>query len=479
MLTLDKNERLSTWERVIARIEEYVETLPDRPCVSSFEPGSLRALVGSVDFDAPMAPADAVDFIADALWRYQVHVAHPRYYGLFNPAPTTMSIAADALVAAFNPQLATWSHNPVACEIERHLVRSVAGLFGYPVEKIDGSFTSGGAEANHTALLTALVRAFPEYATAGLRALSGQPVLYASVESHHSIKKAARLCGIGTNAVRIIPVDRSLRMIPEQLARQIRRDRADGFLPFFVVATVGSTNAGVIDPLTQIADVAQAESLWLHADAAWGGAAVLVPELRSHLHGIERADSITFDAHKWLSVPMAAGMYFTRHDEILRKTFALSAAYMPTGWCDVGAADPYQQSMQCSRRFIGLKLFLSLLVAGWEGYERMLRHQTEMGALLRRGLRASGWSVVNDTPLPLVCFVDGTGPRGETEPYLKSVADVIVRSGKAWISATSIGGSRPALRACVNNHRTKRQDIEALVRDLDWAREQVRPCPST
>ncbi|UCE61189.1 MAG: aminotransferase class V-fold PLP-dependent enzyme [Phycisphaerales bacterium] len=473
MLTLDKNERLAMWDRVIAGIEDYIDTLPGKPCAMEFGHKELRDKIGSIDFNTPMTPAEAVDFAADALREYQVHVPHPRYYGLFNPAPATASIAADALVAAFNPQLATWHHNPIGCEIERHLIRSIAERFGYSPEETDGSFTSGGAEANHTALLTALVDAFPEYAAGGLRALDSQPVLYASAESHHSISKAARLCGLGAEAVRSVPVDQAFRMIPDELTKQIHRDRAEGLLPFFVVATIGSTNAGVIDPISAIADVARDESLWFHADAAWGGAAVLVPGLRSHLAGIERADSIIFDAHKWLATPMGAGMYFTRHPDILHRTFALSADYMPTGSREIDAADPYERSMQCSRRFIGLKLFLSLLVAGWEGYEKMIRRHVEMGDLLRSRLGASSWAIVNDTPLPLVCFVDDTGPCGDEEPRLKAIADEIVTSGRAWISSTRIGGSKPVLRVCIMNHRTVHDDIEALVHDLNRARDQI------
>lgn len=473
MLTLKKNERLATWNRVISKVEEYIDTVAERPCAPAFDPHSLRRLVESLDFGAPLPSIEAVDLVAEAFAKYQVHVSHPRYYGLFNPAPTTMSIAADTLVAAFNPQLATWSHNPLGCEIERHLIRSIGRMFGYAADETRGTFTSGGAEANHTGMLTALVHAFPEYAQHGTRALRGQPVIYTSAESHHSITKAARMCGIGTDAVRTVSVDQSYRMEPEELSRQIQRDRVDGFLPFMVVATVGSTNTGVIDSVAAIADVARTESLWLHADAAWGGAAVLVPELRPFLAGIERADSITFDAHKWLSVPMAAGMYLTRHPDILEATFALSADYMPSRPRGLDVADPYQQSMQCSRRFIGLKLFMSLLGAGWRGYGEALRHQTEIGDILRGELLASGWSIVNDTPLPLVCFVDRTNPQGDSETYLKSIADAIVSSGKAWISATRIAGTKPVLRACITNHRTERDHVAALARDLDWARKRV------
>ena len=508
MLELDQDSRAKLWDRLIAAVEDYTANLADHRCAPQVDPQAVRRLVESVDFAEPSDPVGALDFVVDALWKYQVHVPHPRYYGLFNPAPATMAIAGDMLAAAFNPQLAAWSHNPIGCEIERHLIRTIGHRFGYALDEVDGSFTSGGAEANHTALLTALVHRFPEYVTRGAPAIGGKPVLYTTEESHHSIAKAARLCGIGTDAVRTVLMDSSYRMIPEDLSRQIHRDRAADCLPFMVIATVGSTSCGVIDPIPPIADVARAESLWLHVDAAWGGAAALVPQLRHHVPDIERANSITFDAHKWLSVPMAAGMYFTRHPDILEQTFAFAADYMPGAPEGMTFSHPYRQSMQWSRRFIGLKVFMSLVVAGWEGYEKTIRHQVDMGDLLREKLRSSDWEIVNDTPLPLVCFVDQAPamsdspyggaplhpplPRGERAgsssrnagdsstqsdeegDYLEAIADTIVENGKAWISTARLGGSKTALRACITNYRTQRGDIEALVHDLNWARKHLK-----
>jgi glutamate/tyrosine decarboxylase-like PLP-dependent enzyme len=403
-----------------------------------------------------------------------VHTSHPRYFGLFNPAPTTASIAADTLVAAFNPQMAAWSHNPFAAEVERHLVRAFGERFGYQIEETDGTFCSGGAEANHTALLTALVQHFPAFAREGLRALPAQPVFYVSSQSHHSFLKAARLCGLGTDAVREVEVNEDSAMDAERLASAIKLDRASSSLePFMIVGTAGTTSAGVIDPLYAMAEMAHKQKLWFHVDAAWGGAAVLVEELRPFLNGIERADSITFDAHKWLSVPMGAGLYLTRHTQILEQTFSTMASYMPRESREFGVHDPYNHSMQWSRRFIGLKVFLSLAVAGWEGYAAAIRHQTAMGALMREELAASNWKVVNRTPLPVACFVDGTRPEGADATYLEEIAREVVTSGKAWISTTIIERERAVLRACVTNYRTQAEDVRALIESLNDARRKV------
>jgi glutamate/tyrosine decarboxylase-like PLP-dependent enzyme len=471
-LILDDKARGELWRRLVEAIETYLKGVGEARVAPALDVEAIRGALAPFDFERPVPPVEALDFAVESLWRWQVHTPHPRYFGLFNPAPATMGIAGDALVAAFNPQLAAWSHSPMAAEIEQHLIRALGGKFGFDPARVEGTFTSGGAEANHTALLTALTRAFPEIGRRGLLALRSQPVLYVSPEAHHSFLKAARLCGLGTEAVREVRVDSSLRMIPGELAARIAEDRTAGCSPFLVVATVGSTSAGAIDPVAEIAQVAEdVGGLWLHVDAAWGGAAALVPELRPVLAGVGRADSITFDAHKWLSVPMGAGMYLTRHPGILERTFRVDAGYMPREGTALPVADPYTHSMQWSRRFIGLKLFLSLAVAGWAGYEEAIRRQTAMGDRLRERLAAEGWTIVNDTPLPVACFVDA-GREGRSAAFLEAVAADVVASGEAWISTVSLGEAGAALRACITNYRTGPEDVDALVAALARARSR-------
>jgi glutamate/tyrosine decarboxylase-like PLP-dependent enzyme len=479
MLMQDAEDRRALWDRLVAAIESYLTGVGDArvaPDVDTAAIAAIREALAPFDFARPVAPVAALDFAVDSLWRWQVHTPHPRYFGLFNPATTPMGIAADALVATFNPQMAAWSHSPLAAEVEQHLVRAFAGRFGFDPARTEGTFTSGGAEANHTALATALTRAFPETGRRGLLALRSQPILYVSPEAHHSFLKAARLSGLGTEAVREVRVDAGLRMIPEDLRARIREDREEGLAPFLVVATLGSTSAGVIDPVADLAQVADEEGIWLHADAAWGGAAALAPELKGAIEGIARASSITFDAHKWLAVPMGAGMYLTRHAGILERTFRVSARYMPREAATLGVADPYAHSMQWSRRFIGLKVFLSLAAAGWEGYAEAIRHQTAMGDLLRQRLGEEGWTVVNDTPLPVVCFVDSQR-EGRSAAFLDGVAMDVVASGEAWISTVALGEVGPALRACITNFRTGPGDVEALVASLGRARERLGSRP--
>jgi glutamate/tyrosine decarboxylase-like PLP-dependent enzyme len=471
MLMLNDQTREELWRRLIEVIESYLTKIDSARVSPELDVEKIRAELAGRDFAEPAPAVEALDFVADAMWRFQVHTRHPRYFGLFNPASATMGIAADALVAAFNPQLAAWSHSPFAAEIERHLVRAFGQKFGYDLSVADGVFTSGGSEANHTALLTALATAFPEFGERGLRALAAQPVLYISSQGHHSFLKAARASGLGAAAVREIPVDDDLRMDVGALADRVKRDRAEGFRPLMIVATAGTTGAGVIDPVGELAEVASREGAWFHVDAAWGGAAAFVPELRAALGGIEKADSITFDAHKWLSAPMGAGLYLTRHPAILKRAFGVATTYMPRDAAGLGVVDPFTRSIQWSRRFIGLKVFMSLLVAGWDGYAKAIRHQTAMGDRLRQGLRASGWGVVNRTPLPVVCFVDRALWEGASAEYLEAVCKSVVDSGEAWISVARIGDDdRTVLRACVTSHLTNAVDVDALVESLNRAR---------
>ena len=462
MLTLKDAGRKAIWDELGRILENYSTAVETWPVTPELNPEKIRAMLAPCDFLHPVDAVEALQLAANGLKDYQVHTPHPRYFGLFNPAPTTMGIVADALVAGFNPQLAAWSHSPFAAEVEQHLVRAIGSRFGYSPGAVDGAFASGGMEANHTAILAALTNRFPDFATKGLRSLDAQPVFYCSSESHHSFLKAARMCGLGMDSLRHIEIDDQLRMRPEALHKAIVYDTENNFAPFLVVGTAGTTNAGIIDPLPALADVAAKHNLWYHVDAAWGGGAAFVPELQPLLNGIERADSITFDAHKWLSVPMGAGLFLTRHNTILDRTFRVATAYMPKDAAGLDIVDPHLHSMQWSRRFIGLKVFLSLLAAGWEGYAEAIRHQTRMGVVLREGLARAGWEIVNETPLPVVCFAKP----GATAEEHQQIVSKIVRSGKAWISTTLLAGKRTVLRACVTNYRTQESDVAALIGDL-------------
>ena len=440
---------------VVTKLESDIASGPIVPTVTP--PEIRRHLAERYDFTRPLELDDVVTDVEGMLRTWQVHVTHPRYFGLFNPSVTAASVIGDTLVAMYNPQLATWRTSPAANEIERHTLAWLAGKFGLPAETA-ATFTSGGAEANLSAVAVALTRRFPAYGAGGARRLPAAPAIYLTAEAHHSFGKIAHLTGIGREAIRVVATDRRLKMDVADLARQVAADRRDGFAPFMVVGTAGTTGAGVIDPLPELARFCAAEDLWLHVDAAWGGAAILSPRLRGHLEGIEAADSITCDAHKWFSVPMAAGMFFCRHSAGVAETFRAETSYMP-GKTAGPVVDPYTTSVQWSRRFIGLKLFVALAHHGEAGYVAMIEEQARLGDVLRASLARAGWSIVNATPLPVVCFTrDGL----DTGAFLAA----LYRRQIAWMSEVRLAGGAPVLRACVTSVRTTESDVDWVVREM-------------
>jgi len=448
-------------------VEKLESEIASGPIVPTVTPHEIRGhLASRYDFANPLSLDEVGADVERMLQTWQVQVTHPRYFGLFNPSVTPASIIGDALAAMYNPQLATWRTSPAANEIERHTLAWLAGKFGLPADTA-ANFTSGGAEANLSAVTVALTRAFPDYGDHGLWRLSASPTMYVTGEAHHSFNKIAHLTGLGRRAVRTVATDRELKMDLADLARRVTEDRRAGCAPFMVVGTAGTTAAGAIDPLPDLARFCRSQGLWFHVDAAWGGAAVISPSLRGHLAGIDAADSITCDAHKWFSVPMAAGMFFCRHPDTVAEAFRAETSYMP-GKTAGPVVDPYTTSVQWSRRFIGLKLFLALAHHGESGYVEMIEHQARMGGVLRESLERAGWRVVNSTPLPLVCFTrDGL----DTGKFLAALYQRQI----AWMSEVRLGGDGvPVLRACITSFRTTESDIEWVVREMD----RITPCAS-
>lgn len=437
-----------------AKLESEIAKGPILPGVM---PEAIRQhLTSRYDFTKPWPLDDVIADVEQMLRKWQVHVTHPRYFGLFNPSVTTASVVADAIVAMYNPQLATWRTSPAANELERHTLAWLTGKFGLPPGTVS-NFTSGGGEANFSAVVAALAQTFPDYRESGLRQLAASPAIYLTAGTHPGFLKIARMSGLGSSALREVAVDGDLKMDPGDLARRIAEDRTSGYAPFMVIGTAGTTAAGVIDPLPELARFCQAQNLWFHVDAAWGGAAAISPRLRVHLDGISEADSITCDAHKWFSVPMGAGMFFCRHADAVSRAFDSEAALMPgkTG----SVVDSYTSTVQWSRRFIGLKLFLSLAERGESGYIEMIEHQARMGDFLRHSLQQRGWRIVNKTPLPLVCFTrDGL----VTSHFLSALHERQI----AWMSEVRLDGGDPVLRACITSFRTTEHDIEWVVDEM-------------
>lgn len=454
-ILLDEATRGNLYQLLEDAIETSLREIEAKPVFPNSDVRVIRESLAHFDFSKAIDATQAFKFARDGMEKHHLRVSHPCYFGVFNPHPTVLGILAEALVAALNPQLASWTSAPFAIELEQHTLRKLAGLFGYAEDACEGTFTNGGTEANHTALLAALYRKFPEAIQKGLSSIDGLPTIYVTPETHHSFLKAARLSGLGSDSVREIDLS--------HLRVRILNDRQEGCIPFLIVGTAGTTSAGEIEPLSEIANVAEENDLWFHADAAWGGAAMVCPSMRPYLEGVSRADSITFDAHKWFNAPMTAGVYLSRRIGVLESTFRPGyTPYMPPSSQKSEKHQPYAESFGWSRRFNGLKVFLALAVSGWEGQEKIVAHQIEMGTLLKRKLIVSDWKILNETPLPVVCF---TKPGLETQESVEAFAAKVAASGECWITTTNLRGV-PALRAGIANFRTEEKHLDKLIEVL-------------
>jgi glutamate/tyrosine decarboxylase-like PLP-dependent enzyme len=240
--------------------------------------------------------------------------------------------------------------------------------------------------------------------------------------------------------------------------RAIAEDRAAGAVPVMVVATAGTTGAGMIDPLHACADIAQQQHLWYHIDAAWGGAALASNRLRPLLAGIERADSITIDAHKWFATTMGCAVFITRHGHLLSEAFHASTSFMPSS---VAGVDPYLNSMQWSRRFLGLRLFLTLAAAGWEGLGAHVERSIEVVDRIKERLVRLGWTIANDSSLAVLDAV----PPADLGP-VRDLVRRVVASGRAWVAPTTFEG-RDVVRICATNGETTIEDVNALIAVLN------------
>ena len=447
------------------RIDDYLTRAlalaDERVCAGSATPTldieALRRELEGFDFAAARPLTELLDWSIGMLEHGLTHLTHPRYFGLFNPAPTFPAQCADRLVAAFNPQVASSATSPAAVALEAHVIRSVAQRAGFPAGA-GGHFTSGGSEANYTAMLCALTRAHPGFAVDGARAFAGQPVFYVSKECHHSWVKIAHQAGIGRSAARLVATDGRGRLSVSALEQAIAADLAGGCVPFLLVASAGTSNAGMLDPLEACADLAAQHQLWYHVDAAWGGAMIASERLRCVLKGLERADSATIDAHKWFATTMGCGMFLVRDPTALTASFQVAASYMPSHKSSI---DPYMNTVQWSRRFLGLRLFLSLAAAGWAGHAAHIERAVAQTAWIRGELERRGWSIVNDSPFALLNVVP---PAALGDP--KTVVARVLASGRAWVSLARFE-ERDVIRICVTHGETGDADLAILIASLD------------
>ena len=433
-----------------------LERIRTGPVTPTIDMDAFRKQLAAFDFDAPRPLYELLRWSIENLQHGIVQMGNPRYFGLFNPGAAFAAQCADRIASLFNPQLASSGSSPVPVALERHMISAIAQRAGLGAEAT-GHFCTGGSEANYTALICALTAAHAGFARDGARAFAGPPTVYTSRDCHVAWLKIAHQCGVGRAALRLVDTDGSGRLDIQALRRSIAEDRARGAVPVMLIATAGTTGSGMIDPLHPCAEIAEGEQLWYHVDAAWGGGALASDRMRGLLSGIEHADSITIDAHKWLATTMGCAMFVTTQGGVLSQAFHASTSFMPSS---VARIDPYLNSVQWSRRFLGLRLFLALGVAGWRGVGAHVERSVEVVERIKRLLLARGWQIANESPLAVLNAVPPSA-LGD----VRSLVHRVVASGRAWIAPAVFEG-RDVVRICATNGETTQRDVDELIAAL-------------
>jgi aromatic-L-amino-acid decarboxylase len=466
-------------------IARYVRTLDEARVCSEATPGELEKM-----FDEPL-PVEGVG--ADELFRrfereivpHAMNIPSPRYYGLFNPTPLPVAVWADALASAINQNGAAWRNSPSGSVVESRVLRWLCEIVGYGAGSF-GTLTSGGSEANLIALKCARDRAADFVRDRGMRAgalpagrhtshaaaaTAGNMIVYASEQCHYSFVKSVDILGLGRENLRKVATDERFHIRTDALRREIERDLEAGNLPVCIAGAAGATSTGIIDPLDELADIATEYKLWFHVDGAYGATLALSEKYRHRLRGIERADSVTIDPHKWMFVPFAAGAVLVRDGgRVLRDAFDITPEYLSEergGGEDV-PFDFFRYGQLGTRRFNALKIWFALKTLGTRGYAEIIERQIELADYFAARVAAlEEFEQVGEVETAVCCLrflppqmraADGA----ELDALQRELQQRIERSGEAWFSTTVLDGRR-ALRVNVNSFLTERRHIDDLL----------------
>ncbi len=460
----DSPTRRKLGYRLIDEVEKYFSSLPNRPV----QPPLAQRIYPPHHDPLPETEADpnrVLDELLCELMDDGFHIPSAHYLGMMNPTPTYMAFLAESLVAALNPQLANLARSQVGSRIEAETVRWVGQLVGWPAD-FGGTFTTGGNEANFSALAMAMVRHFPQVVEDGVSSIGAQPVFYASAEAHHSLDKSAGLLGMGRKALRRIPVNENLQLDVEKLEATIRADLGAGNRPFCVVATAGTTSSGAIDPIQAVSELCRRYNLWLHVDGAYGAALFFSRQYHDLLQGIETADSLTFDPHKWLAMPFSAGIILTRHADVLQQTFWVPCPYLqkaPSGTLP----DNMSISAQWSRRMNSLKLWLTLRVHGRKAYEQLIERQMSLAKDFAMWVTKSDeFELAAPQVLPILNIrVKGRTAPEQLAALHSALVDEVNRDGQRWISTAVVNGLL-VIRTMIISYLTEQRHLEGLQTSL-------------
>ena len=463
---LDPEQFRRQAHEIVDWMADYLRDVSQRPVQPSAPPGAVRAALPA---EPPAAPESFETILGDferIIVPGLTHWGHPGFLAYFPANNSPPSILAEMLTAAIGAQCMSWNTSPAATELEQVTMDWLRRMLGLPA-----TYTGVIQDTASTATLVAMITARDQALGRTGGWTDGRTVdrltVYTTLEANHSVPKGARLAGIAPEHVRMIETGPDSAMLPDALQRQIAADRAAGLIPAAVVATVGSTSSTAIDPVPALADICAGEDMWLHVDAAWAGSAAIVPEMRWIFDGVDRADSLVMNPHKWLLVNFDCSAYFVRDRAALLSSFGASAEILKTVHDD--AVVNYRDwGIQLGRRFRALKLWFVIRSYGVEGLQAMIREHIRLGRLLGEWVEAEpGFELIAPAALGLVVFryvghADGKREvrRESFDAMNRALQDRVNATGKVFITGTTLRGNY-VLRVALGHLTTTEADVRA------------------
>lgn len=449
----------------------YFAELPGRPVFERMEEIERQGMMNLPLPANPLSADEILRFLGQQILPYPMGNGHPRFFGWVNSPPDMLAVITEVLAAAMNPSCAGGDH--AAIYLEHCVLRWLMQLLGFPIDGSAGLLVSGGSAASLTALAAARHRALAQLGIDVRRqGVSGAPAklrVYASTQVHTCVQKAVELLGLGSDSIRWIGVDEDCRISLDALRQAMQEDRQQGMLPFCIVASAGSVQTGAIDPLDALAEVASESNLWLHVDGAYGAAAMLDPNSKPLFRGIECADSIALDPHKWLSVPVECGCVLVRDGTLLRDTFSLVPPYVRTEPGKGIGNLPWfaEYGFQQTRGFRALKLWVTLAHAGITGLQQQIARQIALARYLEQRIEASpDLELRSKGKLSIVCFryvpKELAGNEEALNALNKTIMERMQANGTAFVTNTTLDG-RFLLRACILHYGSTERDIDAML----------------
>jgi glutamate/tyrosine decarboxylase-like PLP-dependent enzyme len=468
MIDLSPEEFRALGYRAVDLLAEQLAMLHDAPARRAVPDGLRERLMHQPLPQTGRAPVELLENFAEQILPYPMGNASPRFFAWVNSPPAPLGVLAEFLAAGMNSSVAGGDH--AATYVEHGVLSWLKQLLGYPAGS-GAILVSGGSMANLVGLAAMrFAKAQGQIRAQGFVGENAPMVVYTSAQGHSCIEKAVELLGMGHDFLRKIPVDREYRMDVDALRAQIAADRAAGYRPVCVAASAGTVNTGAVDPLEALADLCEGEGLWLHVDGAYGGVGVLAAQTAGLYAGMERADSLAIDPHKWLYVPVECGCAFVRDAQTMRDTFSLIPPYLRDD-----ASLPWFSEFgpQQTRGFRALKLWMTLQQIGAEGYRELIGRDIDLARALQQRIRArEDFELVAAGPLSVTCFRYIAPGIDDLDALNRQLLDTVQREGQVFLTSTQLDG-KLVLRTCIVNFRTQEADLDFLLAVLAKAGRRV------